>query len=103
VVLAPGVGSSARPARDDTVTITLIANTLDQTVWQVLIANFERVYPNITVDATYTGGTAIGQLEPTELAAGNAPDLLATVPGCGTTTSVCELTAMDAAWKLGPS
>ncbi len=72
-------------------TITLLGNTQDQSAWQVLIANFERVYPNITVNATYAGNTVLGQLEPTELGAGNAPDLLATLPGCGTTTSICEL------------
>jgi raffinose/stachyose/melibiose transport system substrate-binding protein len=58
----------------------------------VLIPNFERVYPSITVEATYAGSNAVWfQLETTELAAGNAPDLLGTFPGCGTPVSVCVL------------
>ena len=50
----------------------------------VLIPNFERVYPNITVDVTYAASTTdLYQLETTELAAGNGPDLISTFPGCG--------------------
>jgi len=57
-----------------------------------VIPNFERVYPNITVEATYPPSNAAWyQLELTELAVGNAPDVLGTNPGCGTPISVCVL------------
>jgi raffinose/stachyose/melibiose transport system substrate-binding protein len=59
---------------------------------RVLIPNFERVYPNITVNVTDAGGTTLlYQLEATELADNSAPDVLATYPGCGTPVSVCVL------------
>ena len=86
--LSLGAGT-AQPAGNDQVTITMIAASMDQPGWQVLIANFERVYPNIMVNVTYVLSTT--QIEPTELAAGNAPDLLSVQPGCGSLTSVCVL------------
>jgi raffinose/stachyose/melibiose transport system substrate-binding protein len=89
--LEVGAGE-ARPAGSDQVTITMLMNGVTEPGYRVLIANFERVYPNITVDATFTPTQAVWyQLETTELTAGNAPDLLGTVPGCGTPVSVCVL------------
>jgi raffinose/stachyose/melibiose transport system substrate-binding protein len=92
-VCALGIGASgARPAGSDQVTITMLVNQPPQPGYQVLIANFERVYPNIKVEATYAPSNPVWyQLETTELAAGNAPDLLGTFPGCGTPVSVCVL------------
>jgi raffinose/stachyose/melibiose transport system substrate-binding protein len=97
-VLALGVlaGASAhldgRATQGGTVTITMLVNMPPQPGYQVLIPNFERVYPNIKVEATYAPTNADWyQLETTELAAGNAPDLLGTFPGCGTPVSVCVL------------
>jgi raffinose/stachyose/melibiose transport system substrate-binding protein len=91
--LALGIGAgNARPAKSANVTISMLITTTGQAGWQVLIPNFERVYPNITVNTTYAAsGLTINQLETTELAAGNAPDLVAAVPGCGQPISVCEL------------
>jgi raffinose/stachyose/melibiose transport system substrate-binding protein len=81
----------ARPAGSDQVTISVLENGYPF-VWQVLVPNFERVYPNITVSVTDAGSTpGLYQLEATELAAGNAPDLLQTYSGCGTPVSVCVL------------
>ena len=58
----------------------------------MLIANFERAYPNIEVDATFApNNAALYQLLTTQLAAGNAPDVFVTYPGCGTPISVCML------------
>ena len=94
VSLSLGVGASdARPAaRGSAVTISMIAASANQPVFNVLIANFQRVYPNITVNISYTPSSAVlYQLEATELAAGNAPDLVTTYPGCGTPISVCTL------------
>ena len=90
-VLALGAGE-ARPAKSDTVTITMLVNGPPQPGYQVLIPNFERVYPNINVEATFAPSNAVWyQIETTELAVGNAPDVLGTFPGCGTPVSVCVL------------
>jgi raffinose/stachyose/melibiose transport system substrate-binding protein len=92
--LSFGVGaSSARPAtKSDTITISMLANYVGQPGYVALIANFERSYPSIKINATYAATTAqLYQQELTLLAAGNAPDILATYPGCGTPISVCTL------------
>jgi raffinose/stachyose/melibiose transport system substrate-binding protein len=87
-VLALCIGASAaRPVAADPVTISMLAPANYQSGWSVLIANFEHWYPNITVDVTYGGIAA----ELTELAAGNAPDLLRVDPGCGGPASICVL------------
>jgi raffinose/stachyose/melibiose transport system substrate-binding protein len=92
VVTGASARSNGRAADSGTVTITMLTNATLQPGYQVLIANFERVYPSITVDATFPSTqTGLYQLERTELAAGNAPDLLGTMPGCGTPVSVCVL------------
>jgi raffinose/stachyose/melibiose transport system substrate-binding protein len=90
-VLGLGAGD-ARPARNDTVTISLLAIANSQPGYDVLIPNFERVYPNIRVNISYVANnTDLYQVERTELATGNAPDLLTTNPGCGTPISLCTL------------
>jgi raffinose/stachyose/melibiose transport system substrate-binding protein len=90
--LTLGLGAGdAHPAKPDHVSLTLLSyNT--KPAFDVLIPNFERVYPNITIDATYAGTSAANaQLTLTELAAGNGPDLISTFPGCGTPLSICDL------------
>jgi len=88
-----GLGADeAKPAGNDQITISLITFGIFQPAFQVLIPNFERVYPNITVNAQYEPtGTALFQVEPTELAAGNGPDLISLFPGCGEPVSMCVL------------
>jgi raffinose/stachyose/melibiose transport system substrate-binding protein len=90
VVLALGAGG-ARPAGSGQVTISMFALGTYEPGWSVLIPNFERAYPNITVNITYASSAALAQLEPTELAAGSAPDLLFVSPGCGAPVAVCVL------------
>jgi raffinose/stachyose/melibiose transport system substrate-binding protein len=89
-ILGLGAGD-VQATKLDPVSLTLLAyNT--KPAFDVLIPNFERVYPNITIDATYTGTSAANvQLTQTELAAGNGPDLISTFPGCGTPLSICDL------------
>jgi raffinose/stachyose/melibiose transport system substrate-binding protein len=91
-VFALGVGATgARSAGSDQVNIGGFQVGYGP-AWQVLVPNFERYYPNITVNFTAAGGSAgLFRLEATELAAGNAPALLQTVPGCGSPVSVCVL------------
>ena len=85
--------SGARPAAPaGQVTITMLGGPLVQPAYDVLIANFERVYPNITVNVTYAASSALGtQLELTELASGSAPDLLPVTAGGCMDASVCAL------------
>jgi raffinose/stachyose/melibiose transport system substrate-binding protein len=92
-VFALGVGASeARPAGRATVTLNLLAYILYKPAFDVLVPNFERVYPNVTVNATYAStATVYEQLVTTELAAGNGPDLIQTSTGSGASSSVTEL------------
>ena len=85
--------ASAAPAkRSDTVTIGMLITVNSKPGWDLVIPNFERAYPNIKVDVTYApNNAALYQLELTQLAAGNAPELLATSPGCGTPIAICAL------------
>jgi raffinose/stachyose/melibiose transport system substrate-binding protein len=85
------LAGQARPARSDQITIGLLANVTQQPGYSALIATFEHAYPDITVQASYYPASVLFQLEPTELGADNAPDLLTTLPGCGTPISVCAL------------
>jgi raffinose/stachyose/melibiose transport system substrate-binding protein len=89
VLAAPS--AQARPAGSGQVTISMLAITGSEQSFGVLIQNFERVYPNITVNVSYEPQTVAYTLEATELAAGNAPDVLSTFPGCGTPISMCVL------------
>jgi raffinose/stachyose/melibiose transport system substrate-binding protein len=86
-------GSAAQPTqRSGAVTIAMLVNASQKPGYDLLIPNFERVYPNINVNVTYTASNAdTYQLETTQLAAGNAPDLLSTTVGCGTPVAVCIL------------
>ncbi|MGZ8696117.1 MAG: ABC transporter substrate-binding protein [Gaiellaceae bacterium] len=87
-----GAGGARTASQNATVTISMLANANTKPGWDVLIPNFERAYPNIHVEITYAPNTMVlYQLEATQLATGNAPDLLSTSPGCGTPIAVCTL------------
>ena len=58
-VLALCVGASgARAARSVQVTISMVSNAAGEAGWSVLIPNFERAYPNITVNISYGSSAA---------------------------------------------
>jgi raffinose/stachyose/melibiose transport system substrate-binding protein len=92
-LLALGVGASdASPAKSDQITLNLYTVFTSQPGLSEVIPNFERVYPNITINATYAPSSAVQyQVETTELAAGDAPDLIGTEPGCASPVAVCQL------------
>jgi raffinose/stachyose/melibiose transport system substrate-binding protein len=82
----------AQPAKRAQITLSLLAYVVYQAPYTAVIQSFERAHPNIAIDVTYTPTIqSLYQLETTELAAGNAPDLLTTYPGCGTPISICRL------------
>jgi raffinose/stachyose/melibiose transport system substrate-binding protein len=90
-VLAP-LSPTARAVPRGSVSLTFLAYVSYQPAYAAVIPSFERAHPNITVDVTYTPTIqALYQLETTQLAAGNATDLLTTYPGCGTPISICRL------------
>ena len=91
VVAVLGTACAAGSTRNDQLTISMLASSTQQPGYGVLISNFERAYPNFSVSVTYATTAARNQLELTELAAGNAPDLLATNAGCGSAIAVCAL------------
>ena len=93
-LLSIGVGASAArtDAQSDTLTISMLITVNSKPAWDVLIPSFERAYPNLRVDITYAkDNTTLYQLETTELAGGNAPDILTASPGCGTPIAICTL------------
>src|SRR5262245_9173762 len=92
-LLVLGTAASAAPTtQNDTIKLTLLITINSEPGWKLVIPNFERVYPNIDVDVTYQpNNAALYQIELTQLAAGNAPELLTTSPGCGTPIAICTL------------
>jgi raffinose/stachyose/melibiose transport system substrate-binding protein len=90
-LLSLGAGD-AQSAEHGQITLTALVTSTGQPSWDAVVENFERANPNITIDATFAlTAQTLCQLETTELAAGNAPDILATYPGCGTPISICKL------------
>jgi raffinose/stachyose/melibiose transport system substrate-binding protein len=83
----------ARPAARDTITLQMIAIGSNEAGYDVLIPNFERVYPNVKVDVTYAPNVpTLTELETTELEAGNGPDIITTSPGCNNSQlGICQL------------
>ena len=92
-LLAFGAAASAAPiGQRDTVEIELLITVNSKPGWDLVIPNFERVHPDIDVHVDYAqNNDSLYQLEITRLAAGNAPALLATSPGCGTPIALCAL------------
>jgi len=101
-LLALGAGD-ARSGNRAQITLTALIYVAGQPSAEAVIENFERANPNIAINVTYTPTVAsLYQLETIELAAGNAPDILSTYPGCGTPISICELAkAGDLAPMIG--
>jgi raffinose/stachyose/melibiose transport system substrate-binding protein len=91
LVLACGIAAgSARPA--DTITISMLSTAGAEPAYSVLVSNFERVYPQITIDVTYAPSpTVLTQLELTEFQSGLGPDLVGVILGRGFPNSVYEL------------
>jgi raffinose/stachyose/melibiose transport system substrate-binding protein len=89
VVLAAALPGAAGSAPSDQISLSMLWPTSDSSTLPVLIANFERAYPNITVNVTYTCLTT--GVELTELGAGNGPDLICDFPGCGMAPALCDL------------
>ncbi len=95
VVVALSVSAAAATAagakNQATVTISFAANIENKPAWDLMIANFERVYPDIQIEATYVPFSQYVPLLLTRLQAGNAPDVFATNAGAGHAAAVYAL------------
>ena len=100
-LLVGAVGASAKPKQQ--VTLKLLASAPSKPGHDVIIANFERVYPNIRVEATYVDSTAFNSLLLTQLQAGNEPDLFFTSLGGASNVSVFPLAAQGRLLDLSGS
>jgi raffinose/stachyose/melibiose transport system substrate-binding protein len=79
-MLALVAGASAKPHA--TVTLRFIWNNSNGQAMNIMLANFERAYPNIHVEATYVdGGTPLQTTILSQLQAGNAADVFQMQPG----------------------
>jgi raffinose/stachyose/melibiose transport system substrate-binding protein len=74
--------ASGASAKSNAVTLRLLYNNTGSAAMNLLIANFERVNPNIHIEPTYVdGGTPLTTTLLTQLQAGNAPDVFQMQPG----------------------
>jgi raffinose/stachyose/melibiose transport system substrate-binding protein len=81
------VGATASSGAKKDTTLTLLLNSRTQPAFNILIPNFERVYPDIKVEATYASSFPLAQLMRTQLQAGNAADVLMTQTSYSTLNS----------------
>jgi raffinose/stachyose/melibiose transport system substrate-binding protein len=101
LVLVAAVAASAK--RQATVTLTLMTSTQAKAGLDVMIANFERVYPNIQVQANYVDATTYPTLLLTQLQAGNAPDIFFIQLGSASAYGVWALGAQNRLLNLSGS
>jgi raffinose/stachyose/melibiose transport system substrate-binding protein len=88
--LAVGAGS-ASASKSDVVTINFESVNTVQNAWKGIIDDFQVKYPNIHVNATYLDSVSASTLLPTQLQAGNAPDIFTASAGTGSSTSIWPL------------
>lgn len=82
--------SAATPPSSQSGSFTLVMNLAYKPGFDILISNFNRIYPNIKVNPTYLsvgGNTPYATVVSTQVSAGNAPDVLWTLGGVGTPTA----------------
>src|ERR1700759_2840621 len=72
--LAVAVSASAAP-KATPVTLRFVQTNTGQAATDILIANFERVYPNIKIDVLYLPTSQLQTLLLTQFQSGTAPDL----------------------------
>ncbi|MDQ3674680.1 MAG: extracellular solute-binding protein [Gemmatimonadota bacterium] len=88
---AESARSTAPSAANEEVTLRALFASINQPAQEILNKNFERVYPNIKIQAQYLSSDALATLLVTQLQAGNAPDVFSTVPGRSSPGSVWSL------------
>lgn len=87
--LALGVASStAGPQAPRVVELSMMVPDVQRSAWDVMIKNFNNVYPDIRLKATFPPSATLRSLLLTQIQAGNAPDLFHLVGGNGASASV---------------
>jgi raffinose/stachyose/melibiose transport system substrate-binding protein len=93
LILAYGVqGVAAHTAKTaagaTTGTVNFVTTNTNTPGFAAVVTAFEAQYPGITVNASYLNSNQYNSLIPTELAAGNAPDVFTGFPGTGALPAV---------------
>jgi raffinose/stachyose/melibiose transport system substrate-binding protein len=91
VVLVGAVGASASPKQE--VTLRFSGAIEQRFGWDVMIQNFERVYPNIKIESTFVPFAQYQPLLLTQMQAGSEPDLFVTQAGASSSIAVYGLGA----------
>jgi raffinose/stachyose/melibiose transport system substrate-binding protein len=76
VAAAQPTSMASPQAKRDVVTLRMIMGVTVKPAMDILIANFQRVYPNVRIDATYSTTDQVTSQLSTQFQAGNGPDLL---------------------------
>jgi raffinose/stachyose/melibiose transport system substrate-binding protein len=93
----------ASGSRHDVVTLRALFPTTAQSGYQILVANFNRVYPDIHIDAQFLPSDTLSTLLVTQFAAGNAPDVFHLQAGNLSSGSVWSLAAAGRLMDLSKS
>ncbi|WP_350347576.1 extracellular solute-binding protein [Agromyces sp. G08B096] len=78
-------------AGDGERTLTIIASGSQQTALEALIEEYEEANPGVTVTASFAPNQELQTSVRTQLAGGNAPDIVAVYPGNGSAMSMAQL------------
>jgi raffinose/stachyose/melibiose transport system substrate-binding protein len=89
--LTAATGSAAPKAKHATVTLNILQAITYKPGQELLDANFERQFPNIHINATYSDNVTLASLTLAQLQAGNGPDAFFVVEGRGAAASVWAL------------
>jgi raffinose/stachyose/melibiose transport system substrate-binding protein len=95
-VAACGTGTSSSTSSSSgggkgSTTLTLKAITDNKPAWQQMIADYRKVAPNVTINASYAPIDDLQTSLRAQLGGGNAPDLFVVWPGNGSAMSVKQL------------
>ena len=91
VGLAAAVPALGTGKRATATTLTVMTTAGHNALWQAWVGNFQRAYPDITVNVTFVPTQSYPQTLLTELQAGNGPDLLYAQGGAGQLHAVLNL------------
>ncbi len=89
-VAACGTGTTAGGTRGQT-TLTLKAITDNKPAWELMIADYRKVAPDVTIRASYAPVDDLQTSLRAQLGGGNAPDLFVVWPGNGSAMAVKQL------------
>jgi raffinose/stachyose/melibiose transport system substrate-binding protein len=84
-------GSAATRGKQATVTLDVLQAVAWKAGQEILNANFERQYPDIKINATYTDNVSLATLTLARLQAGTGPDVFYVVSGAGSAAGVWPL------------